>query len=133
MPPELAQYYLDRNFHNRPLDEEKVSEFVSVIENEKWICGRGRNIDISSKDTLLNGQHRLSAIVRSGKSVEVIVSRRVVQEWYNTKSKVAEKMRIDSISIQKFDSKKGDGYKNKNVKSNRSAKKFVERFFMKTF
>lgn len=78
MTPELAQYYLDRNFHNRPLNEEKVLEFVSIIENGKWICGRGRNIDISSKDTLLNGQHRLNAIVRCGISVEVIVNRRKI-------------------------------------------------------
>lgn len=78
MTPELAQYYLNRNFHNRPLNEEKVSELLSIIENGKWVCGRGRKIDISSKDTLLNGQHRLTAILRSGKSVEVVVARRIV-------------------------------------------------------
>ena len=91
MTPELAQYYLNRNFHNRPLNEEKVLELLSVIENGKWVCGRGRKIEISSKGTILNGQHRLTAIVRSGKSVEIVVARRVVVEEVPANTKNVEK------------------------------------------
>ena len=64
---------------------------LSVIENGKWVCGRGRKIEISSKGTILNGQHRLTAIVRSGKSVEIVVARRVVVEEVPANTKNVEK------------------------------------------
>lgn len=79
--PEDAARMLLRNTKNRPLDE----RYVTQLSNE-MIAGRwkftGEPVIFSDKG-LLNGQHRLSAIVASGKAQRMLVVSGVAQDAFD--------------------------------------------------
>lgn len=71
--PERAKQLLERNDINRRLRPVSVEAYARDIENGRW----GKNQDpiaISKSGRLLNGQHRLSAIIKANKAVEMLVS-----------------------------------------------------------
>lgn len=70
MTPEKAKKLLSRNFNNRPISMSAVRKFEKIIENNKWERV-GDCITIDKYGNLLNGQHRLTAISRGTKSVQV--------------------------------------------------------------
>ena len=73
--PQLAQYYLTKNTGNyRTLLSSRVDQYKSDIINGKWEFN-GEPIQFSKSGKLLNGQHRLTAIWLSGKTVEMVVER----------------------------------------------------------
>ena len=60
--PELAAEFLKKNKSNRPLSSKHVIALAGSIERGEWMF-TGESIKFSESDTLLDGQHRLSAIV----------------------------------------------------------------------
>ncbi len=73
--PELAEQYLKRNSScNKTLDEDTVNALVRKINSGKW-DSNGDAIYFDNGDILLNGQHRMHAIIRSEISVYVRVFR----------------------------------------------------------
>lgn len=63
--PEQALAWLGNNSNNRPINEKKVNELCQIIENGQWL-EKGRAIEVFDTGRLINGQHRLTAIVRTG-------------------------------------------------------------------
>lgn len=64
--PVDAAALLDSNIeNNRNISETKVREYVSALENGEWVVN-GEAIKISSAGHLVDGQHRLIAVLRSG-------------------------------------------------------------------
>lgn len=77
---DLARQYLKRNSScNKPLEEDKVNALVEKINSGKW-DSNGDAIYFGHGDVLLNGQHRMNAIVRSGIPVPVRVFRMPAEE-----------------------------------------------------
>lgn len=74
--PELASAYLQANTDNRAMRSAHVAKIASDIENDRWIVN-GASIVFNGDGTLLDGQHRLAAIVKAGRPVEVLVVRGV--------------------------------------------------------
>lgn len=72
--PEEAQAYLDNNAKHRPIKEKKVAEYMAEMQDGKWRLN-GKTICFDSTGRLLNGQHRLSAVVRAGVSLTTVVVR----------------------------------------------------------
>ena len=73
--PALAKQYLKRNDScNKALDDNKVNDLVEKIRSKKW-DSNGDAIYFGHRGILLNGQHRMHAIVRSGISLKVRVFR----------------------------------------------------------
>lgn len=78
--PDLAKQYLEKNSScNKALDEGKVNTLVERINSGKW-DSNGDAIYFGYGDILLNGQHRMHAIVRSGIQVRVRVFRIPTEE-----------------------------------------------------
>lgn len=72
--PELAyQWLAERNLHNRPLREAAVRALAKQIERGEWQLSH-QGIAFDEEETLLDGQHRLAAIIRAGRSVEIMVT-----------------------------------------------------------
>jgi len=71
--PELANYFLAKNTSNRPVKKSIVDLYANVMRQGNWKLSH-QGIAISSDDVLIDGQHRLLAIVKSGVSVEMLVS-----------------------------------------------------------
>lgn len=74
--PELAAAYLRTNSNNRNLRPGRVAYFQKLIETGEFRTTH-QGIAFRPDGTLLDGQHRLAAIVASGATVEVMVSRNV--------------------------------------------------------
>ena len=74
--PEQAQAYLDNNFKHRPIKDERVNKYADKMNNGDWKLN-GKSIIFDETGQLRNGQHRLSAVVASGKSLTTLVVRGV--------------------------------------------------------
>ena len=81
--PELAAEFLKKNKSNRPLSSKHVIALAGSIERGEWMF-TGESIKFSESDTLLDGQHRLSAIVMAGSAVDMLVVKGLPDEAFHT-------------------------------------------------
>lgn len=72
MTPELAAELLDRNRTNRGLSDGRVRLFAESILRREWELN-GESVKITIHPDLIDGQHRLAAIVRAGIRVPVLL------------------------------------------------------------
>ena len=70
--PEQASEWLANNTHNRKLRTHQVAAMVRDIQEGRWKWN-GDSIKFAKDGTLLDGQHRLNAIVESGQPIEMLV------------------------------------------------------------
>ena len=81
--PYLAEQYLGKNTRNRNVNQRIVLKYANDIEKGFWNFD-GAPIRFSNDGTLLDGQHRLHAIIKSGKSIDLLVVRGLAQETQAT-------------------------------------------------
>lgn len=73
--PELAAQWLLLNLNNRPVSANRVKQYVNDMLNGRWLLD-GTPIRFARTDAgpvLLDGQHRLQAVVESGVSVHFLI------------------------------------------------------------
>jgi len=56
-----------------PMDEEKLQNFITLIQTGQWIVSKRAPIMITRNGICLNGRHRLNAIAQSGGAATVPV------------------------------------------------------------
>ena len=71
--PALAAQYLKMNATNRRLRLNVVSKYANDMRNGNWVLTH-QGIAFSDKGELIDGQHRLSAILESETPIEMLVS-----------------------------------------------------------
>lgn len=72
--PELAQRWLKNNFRNRTVREDVVSAYARDMANGRWVYTH-QGIAFNDRDELIDGQHRLHAVILSGlASVRMMVT-----------------------------------------------------------
>lgn len=81
--PREARFYLEANTMNRKLNDQHVKRLRQLIADGDWWLN-GETIIFSADGTLLDGQHRLSAIVSAGVPVDVLVVRGIDQDAFRT-------------------------------------------------
>lgn len=69
--PEQAQKLLDSNKNNRTLRGARVARYAADMRKGHWRI-TGETIRLDEKGELLNGQHRLESIVRSGVPADLL-------------------------------------------------------------
>lgn len=72
MTPEWAMQLLEHNTLNRPLNDQHVKRIAGQILTGKWKYN-GDTVKLSSKKDVLDGQHRLWAIIESKTAVELVI------------------------------------------------------------
>ena len=72
--PDIAETYLANNGHNRPLNRNRVASLSAAMQSGDWRLN-GETIILSETGKLLDGQHRLKAVVHYGKPVDLLVAR----------------------------------------------------------
>jgi len=77
--PELAPLYLEHNKCNRPLRESRVKRYAKDMTKGKWRTTH-QGIAFDSHGNLIDGQHRLYAIIQSGVAVIILVVRNLPPE-----------------------------------------------------
>lgn len=70
--PEIAAEMLKMNTNNRSLREKKVAALAASMAKGEWVLSNDA-IVISEGNVLLNGQHRLQAVIKSGVACPFIV------------------------------------------------------------
>jgi hypothetical protein len=63
--PELAARWLKNNFRNRSVREDVVSAYARDMANGRWVYTH-QGIAFNDRDELIDGQHRLHAVILSG-------------------------------------------------------------------
>lgn len=71
--PALARQWLENNFRNRPLKEDVVLAYARDMRNGIWVATH-QGVAFNDRDELIDGQHRLHAIVRAELTVRLMVT-----------------------------------------------------------
>lgn len=87
--PKMAEKMLDGNTHNRKLREHRVIQYAQVLQGGEWEL-TGDCVVIDEDGVILNGQHRLSAVVTAEMPADMVVLRgipRKTQDVMDTQMK----------------------------------------------
>lgn len=79
--PKLAEELLGQNVElNRRLNRTLVDRYATDMRNGDWNEDNGETLKLSRDGTLLDGQHRLSAVIESGRTMRFLLVRNVDTE-----------------------------------------------------
>ena len=81
--PSAAKAYLEFNTNNRNVNTRHVDYLAEAMRNQEWELN-GVPIIFSDEGRLIDGQHRLQAIIKSGVSVNALVTRGVKNKSFDT-------------------------------------------------
>jgi hypothetical protein len=82
--PDLARKYLEKNTRNRRVSETTTQRYTRAMKEGKWKGLNGEVIRFSKNGVLLDGQHRLTSIAKSGKPMETFVMRGLDEDAFTT-------------------------------------------------
>src|SRR4051812_17796470 len=77
--PKKAAAYLEKNVSNRVVRKGTVTAYARDMKLGNWIPTH-QGIAFNDRDELIDGQHRLHAIVESGVTVKMLISRGIPAE-----------------------------------------------------
>lgn len=80
--PDKAASYLEHNKRNRKLNQETVRLYANDMRNGNWLLNH-QGIAFDDNGNLVDGQHRLEAIILSKSSVSMFVTRGLSSEQRN--------------------------------------------------
>lgn len=83
LTPELANEYLCKNLSNRKLSGPAVTRWANAMRAGEWKVN-GESIKFNTDDELVDGQHRLKAVVVSGVTVDSVVIRGLEKTAFET-------------------------------------------------
>jgi hypothetical protein len=98
---ELAGMLLTLNTDNRPVYNATVKRYAETMERNEWSF-TGDNICITRSGKLINGQHRLMAIVRSGKTQLFNIQTGLEDEAFDVMDIGKNRTASDALSIKGF-------------------------------
>jgi Ca2+-binding EF-hand superfamily protein len=96
--PELAKQLLEKNTSNRKLSLPHVRDYSNQMKSGKWKVN-GDTIRLSKNNVLLDGQHKLHAIIRSGVSVELVMVTDLEDDVFDTIDTGKSRNASDILSI----------------------------------
>ena len=99
--PEIAQHYLGFNTQNRKESEGSIS-FLTQQMNKGLFVENGESIVFDKNMKLTDGQHRLMAIIKSGKSYHIPVVKGVAEKSMATYDTGKNRKASDVLSINGF-------------------------------
>lgn len=99
--PQAARVMLEANTANRPLSKDVVERYASDIRNGRW-ANDGSPIRFARCGRLLDGQHRLSAIVAADKPIDAVVMRGLDDNAFTTMDTGKARGGADILGIAGF-------------------------------
>ncbi len=97
--PAVAQEYLIHNIHNRDFRQAVHDMYVADILSGAWKVN-GESVKFSRSGKLLDGQHRLTAVVTTGKTVETLVVRGLDDDTQETMDMGAKRKFSDVLKLR---------------------------------
>jgi hypothetical protein len=99
--PESAKALLVRNSHNRNLRKARVSALAEAMRRGEWELN-GESIKLGVDGTLLDGQHRLQAIVEAKVPVEVLIVRNLAPAVQDTVDTGRRRRLADILMVEGY-------------------------------
>lgn len=96
--PTLAKDWLKTVAKQRPLHSATVDNYVHQMREGQWAL-TGEPLIFSTKGALLNGQHQLHAVIKSGKTVDVFVVRGVEESAFDVMDTGRSRKAYDVLGI----------------------------------
>lgn len=97
--PENARELLSGNTRNRNLRAARVTQLVEALRRGEWVLN-GETIKVATDGTLIDGQHRLQAVVDSGVPIETLVMRDLPIEIQDTVDTGRRRRLADILAIE---------------------------------
>lgn len=97
--PAIAEDWLGRNSHNRSLRNRRVAELAGAMRRGEWMVGQPIMWD--NNGVLLDGQHRLWAVVESGCTVPMLVVEGLSPDTQLTIDLTARRNLNDTLRLMK--------------------------------
>lgn len=94
--PEMASVMLCHNRDNRPVRESNIERYATMMKRGEWLLTH-QGVAFDTEGRLVDGQHRLMAIVRSGVTVEMMVSRELDPRAYKLTDQGAKRRAADIL------------------------------------
>ncbi len=99
--PEMAERMLGKNTTNRNIRLSAVRSYARDMAAGNWHLN-GETIKFAADGTLLDGQHRLHAVIASGATVQMLVARGVRPEAMRTVDMGLRRRYADHLKINGF-------------------------------
>lgn len=96
--PEMAERWLKLNTHNRKLRERDIKTYARDMRSGNWLL-TGEGVKFASDGSLLDGQHRLTAIARTGVTVPMYVMRGISPEAQGVMDTGRKRTAADALTI----------------------------------
>ncbi|MGW2223869.1 hypothetical protein [Streptomyces formicae] len=97
--PELAAKWLKQNSHNRPVRKRAVTDYARDMAAGQWRLN-GEAIKFAADGTLLDGQHRLHALIESGTAIPLMVVTGLANETQETMDAGRKRTTADALSLR---------------------------------
>jgi hypothetical protein len=97
--PKLAEKWMAANTGNRPLRRALVGRYAEVIRRGQWELN-GESIKFDEDGKLLDGQHRLAAIVEANKAVKSYIVRDLPRKVFDTLDNGEKRTGADVFSLR---------------------------------
>jgi hypothetical protein len=103
--PHIAEVLLEANTHNRHLSEATVDKYAYEMRHDEWLLSAS-GIGFDRNGVLCDGQHRLSAIVKSGATVPMLIAYGLAPASQEKVDRQKKRSLFDVFSIAGYASKK---------------------------
>jgi hypothetical protein len=97
--PEMAEVLLGRNEVNRNPSKDRVTMFVGAQLRGEWVVN-GETIKLDENSNVIDGQHRLLSIVKSGKAMPCLVVWNLPQAVITTIDAVRPRNLRDGLALR---------------------------------
>lgn len=94
-----AKLFLEKNKSNRPLNDRKVIEYAHEMKRGNWQINNDA-ICFDTKGKLLNGQHRLCAVIKSGITVDLLIARNMDADSFKVMDTQKSRTASDILCIE---------------------------------
>ncbi|WP_392754722.1 hypothetical protein [Streptomyces sp. LN590] len=96
--PELAAQWLTLNTNNRPLSKNTVQQLAAQIQRGEWQLTH-QGIAFDEDEVLIDGQHRLAAIVKAGTTVPLTVTHGVPRTAFTVMDTGRKRTGRDALAL----------------------------------
>lgn len=96
--PEIADRWLGKNIKNRHVREEVVASYARDMTSSAWKL-TGESVKWSVDQVLLDGQHRLLAIAKSGKTIQTFVTFNLPTDAQEAMDTGSKRTAADALSL----------------------------------
>jgi hypothetical protein len=99
--PKIARTLLERNTSNRKVTQNHVAFLAKQMDDDRWVLN-GESIKVSKTGALLDGQHRLMAVIKSGKNIRSVIARGIEDNTFTTIDIGKNRSAGDVLSVAGF-------------------------------